>query len=157
MFIEFEGESQLDRAQRTIRAMLKGQSPEGSVMSRSSSRCILVLVVSAATTAACASGPATPSTSRPAPDATRQQQNSVASEAIKNSPGEPIEKVLAGRVAGVQLGRASDGSLPVQIRGATSWNTDTQPLYVIHGVPIVPGPGGALSGINPYDIEKIEG
>ena len=126
-------------------------------MSRSEIQFLLVLVLAAATTAACASGgPATPSTSRPAPDAPRQQQNSVASETITNSPGEPIEKILAGRVAGVQLGRASDGSLTVQVRGATSWNTDNQPLYVIDGVPIVPGPGGALSGINPYDIEKIE-
>jgi TonB-dependent SusC/RagA subfamily outer membrane receptor len=125
-------------------------------MSCSAARSILVLLVAAATTSACASGGgATRSTSSPTPDATKPP-NTVASETIKNSPGDPIEKVLAGRVAGVQLGRTADGSLTVQIRGATSWNTDNQPLYVIDGVPISPGPGGALSGINPYDIEKIE-
>jgi TonB-dependent SusC/RagA subfamily outer membrane receptor len=31
-----------------------------------------------------------------------------------------------------------------------------EPLYVIDGVPIQPGPGGALSGLNPYDIETID-
>jgi TonB-dependent SusC/RagA subfamily outer membrane receptor len=29
-------------------------------------------------------------------------------------------------------------------------------LYVIDGVPITPGPGGSLSGINPSDIASIE-
>jgi TonB-dependent SusC/RagA subfamily outer membrane receptor len=115
----------------------------------------MMLAVVAAATSACGSsgGASTPSTA-PAPDASKR--NTVGSDAISNSAGEPIEKVLAGRVAGVQLGRASDGSLTVQIRGATSWNSDNQPLYIIDGVPITPGPNGALSGINPYDIEKIE-
>ena len=44
----------------------------------------------------------------------------------------------------------------MQIRGSGSLNADTQPLYVIDGVPITPGPGGSLSGINPYDIASIE-
>jgi TonB-dependent SusC/RagA subfamily outer membrane receptor len=59
-------------------------------------------------------------------------------------------------VAGVRLGRTPDGTLTVQIRGATSLNSDAQPLYVIDGVPITPGPGGSLSGINPSDIASIE-
>jgi TonB-dependent SusC/RagA subfamily outer membrane receptor len=118
------------------------------------SRHWLLLSVIAAVSA-CSSAPATPSTSpAPAPDAAKR--NTVGSDAITNSAGEPIEKILAGRVAGVQLGRAADGSLTVQIRGATSWNTDNQPLYIIDGQPITPGPNGALSGVNPYDIEKIE-
>jgi TonB-dependent SusC/RagA subfamily outer membrane receptor len=29
-------------------------------------------------------------------------------------------------------------------------------LYVVDGVPIQPGPGGSLVGIDPYDIESIE-
>jgi len=82
--------------------------------------------------------------------------NVVSADAISNSNGQPIEKILAGRVAGVQLGRAADGSLTVQIRGATSWNGNSAPLYVIDGVPIAPGPGGSLAGINPYDIASIE-
>ena len=94
----------------------------------------------------------------PAPDAQQQQTkvpNVVDADAIASAQGQPIEKILADRVAGVRLGRASDGSLTVQIRGA-SMSGDTQPLYVIDGVPITPGPGGSLSGINPYDIQSIE-
>src|SRR5215467_4593708 len=114
----------------------------------------VVFVVAAIVTSACSSGGAsTPSTS-PKPDASKR--NTVGADAIASSSGEPIEKILAGRVAGVQLGHAADGSLTVQIRGATSWNSDNQPLYIIDGVPITPGLNGALSGINPYDIEKIE-
>jgi TonB-dependent SusC/RagA subfamily outer membrane receptor len=81
--------------------------------------------------------------------------NVVDADAIASAQGQPIEKILADRVAGVRLGRASDGSLTVQIRGG-SMNADNQPLYVIDGVPITPGPGGSLSGINPYDIQSIE-
>jgi TonB-dependent SusC/RagA subfamily outer membrane receptor len=85
-----------------------------------------------------------------------KKANVVSSETIANSSGQPIEKILADRVAGVRLGRAPDGSLTVQIRGSGSLNSGTQPLYVIDGVPITPGPGGSLSGINPYDIASIE-
>ena len=92
----------------------------------------------------------------PAPDAQQPKvPNVVDADAIAAAQGQPIEKILADRVAGVRLGRASDGSLTVQIRGG-SMNADNQPLYVIDGVPITPGPGGSLSGINPYDIQSIE-
>ena len=80
----------------------------------------------------------------------------VDSQAIANAAGQPIEKILADRVSGVRLGHAADGSLTVQIRGAMSWSTEGQPLYLIDGVPITPGPGGTLSGINPLDIASIE-
>ncbi len=43
----------------------------------------------------------------------------------------------------------------MRIRGRNSFRADDRPLYVIDGVPINPGPGGALTGINPYDIESI--
>jgi TonB-dependent SusC/RagA subfamily outer membrane receptor len=75
---------------------------------------------------------------------------------IERSPGDPIEKVLAGRVSGVALMRRPDGGIAVRIRGTTSVNGNTEPLYVIDGLPIVPGPGGSLTGINPYDIESIK-
>jgi len=91
----------------------------------------------------------------PDPQPTTKVPNVVDADAIAAAQGQPIEKILADRVAGVRLGRASDGSLTVQIRGG-SMNSDNQPLYVIDGVPITPGPGGSLSGINPYDIQSIE-
>jgi len=47
------------------------------------------------------------------------------------------------------------GAISVLIRGAASFYGGSQPLYVVDGVPIQPGPGGTLVGINPYDIESI--
>jgi len=31
-----------------------------------------------------------------------------------------------------------------------------EPLFVVDGVPIAPGPGGTLSWLNPHDIASIE-
>jgi TonB-dependent SusC/RagA subfamily outer membrane receptor len=44
----------------------------------------------------------------------------------------------------------------VRIRGATSINSSTEPLYVIDGVATQPGPNGSLPGVHPYDIETIQ-
>jgi len=88
--------------------------------------------------------------------AAAKKPNVVGSDVIEASSGQPIEKILADRVAGVVLGRTADGSLTVRIRGANSFSADKEPLYVIDGVPITPGPGGSLSGINPSDIASIE-
>ena len=49
-----------------------------------------------------------------------------------------------------------NGGIAVRIRGAVSFSGDTEPLYVVDGQTIEAGPGGALMGINPGDIEKIE-
>ena len=81
--------------------------------------------------------------------------NTVTAEDIQRHPGEPIEEILAGRIAGVDVRRTPDG-IAVRIRGQTSLRGDSEPLYVIDGIPIQPGPGGALVGINPYDIESIK-
>src|SRR5438105_4490694 len=57
---------------------------------------------------------------------------------------------------GVMVIRAADGSVSVRIRGTTSIRGSNEPLYVIDGVEIQPGPGGSLTGINPHDIATIE-
>jgi len=128
-------------------------------MSPSVSRSVVVLIAVGAASACVHHAPAPAEASEaaaPAPAPAAKGRNTVTSEAISNSAGQPIEKILADRVAGVRLGRTPDGTLTVQIRGATSLNSEAQPLYVIDGVAITPGPGGALSGINPYDIASIE-
>ncbi len=78
----------------------------------------------------------------------------VTSEDIDRQRGTSIEEILADRVAGVQVTRAP-GGIQVLIRGATSIRGDNQPLYVIDGVPVEPGPNGFLP-IQPYDIESIK-
>jgi TonB-dependent SusC/RagA subfamily outer membrane receptor len=80
----------------------------------------------------------------------------VTGEEIVRTPGQPIEVILMNRFPGVVVTRASDGSLAIRIRGMTSIYGNNLPLYVIDGVPIEAGPGGALFGINPYDIDTIE-
>jgi TonB-dependent SusC/RagA subfamily outer membrane receptor len=80
----------------------------------------------------------------------------VTADEIARQPGQPIEQALMGRFPGVTVTRAPDGSMSVRIRGTTSINGSNEPLYVIDGVEIQPGPGGSLVGINPYDIATIE-
>ena len=79
----------------------------------------------------------------------------VTSEDIQRAPGQSIEEILKGRVAGVTVTQTG-GGIAVRIRGATSIYGSNEPLYVLDGVPITPGPGGSLTGIDPYDIESIE-
>jgi TonB-dependent SusC/RagA subfamily outer membrane receptor len=88
----------------------------------------------------------------PEPSAPR----AVTAEDIRRNPSKPIEELLASRFPGVTVTRTPDGSIAVRIRGTTSVHGSNEPLYVIDGIPIEPGPGGSLFGINPYDIESIE-
>lgn len=67
-----------------------------------------------------------------------------------------IEKTIAAHVPGVLVTRTPDGGIAVRIRGNASIGANTEPLYVIDDMPINPGPGGALTGINPHDIASIE-
>jgi len=89
-------------------------------------------------------------------DAPEPGEPAVTAEDIERAPGKPIEELLMTRFPGVQVTRASDGGLAIRIRGAMSMHGSDEPLYVIDGVPIRPGPGGSLFGINPYDITSIK-
>ena len=91
-----------------------------------------------------------------APDQSRPRGRTVTAEDIQRTPGKPIEELLMSRFPGVVVIRTPDGGLAIRIRGATSIHGSNEPLYVIDGLPIRPGPGGSLAGINPYDIESIE-
>jgi TonB-dependent SusC/RagA subfamily outer membrane receptor len=74
---------------------------------------------------------------------------------IERNPGAPIEQVLEAKIPGIQVSRATTGGVVIRIRGASSFYGSNQPLYVIDGTPMEPGPGGALIGVNPYDIDTI--
>ncbi len=91
-----------------------------------------------------------------APEQSRPPRRTVTAEDIERAPGRPIEELLMIRFPGVVVTRTPDGSIAVRIRGTTSIRGSNEPLYVIDGVPMPPGPGGGLTGINPYDIESIE-
>ena len=87
-----------------------------------------------------------------------------------------FDKLLQGRAAGVQVvsnSAAPDGAVSVLIRGASSFNSSSEPLYVVDGI-IISTESNAnlftqgqdnsgsneatngLMGINPQDIASIE-
>jgi TonB-dependent SusC/RagA subfamily outer membrane receptor len=93
----------------------------------------------------------------PDPSPTRPLTGTVVTaDDIDQSPNQPIEKVLQARVPGVTITVTPSGWLSVRIRGATTINASSEPLYVIDGLPIQPGPDGSLVGINAHDIASIE-
>ncbi len=67
-------------------------------------------------------------------------------------------KVLrAGSSPGLNITHTGNGEIAVQLmRGPSSFYSSNGPLYLVDDVPYKPGPGGALVGINPYDIESIK-
>jgi TonB-dependent SusC/RagA subfamily outer membrane receptor len=95
----------------------------------------------------CASGGAPPAAST---------NSTVSGQELEANPGEPIEKILQSKVTGVMVRRTNDGGIALQIRGATSFDGTDAPLYLVDGGPFEPGPGGALTGVDPYNIESIK-
>jgi TonB-dependent SusC/RagA subfamily outer membrane receptor len=93
----------------------------------------------------------------PAPRPSPRDNSAVTSEEIQRhgASDEPLEKILQGRVAGVSVTRTADG-IAVRIRGGSSVYGNSDPLYILDGMPIQPGPNGALTGLNPNDIESIK-
>lgn len=99
----------------------------------------------------CSSGKRTsrPEPVQPADQATMTQRD------IDRSAGDPV-KALQAKAPSLLISRAPDGSISVQIRGPSSFSSGNEPLIVIDEVPYTPGPGGALRGVNAYDIESIK-
>jgi TonB-dependent starch-binding outer membrane protein SusC len=100
---------------------------------------------------------------------TTKRNNSTASTTVKaeqfqKGPIVGAEQLIQGRVSGVQVttggGEPGGGSL-VRIRSGASLNANSDPLYVIDGVPVEVGGGGAIGGrnalaaINQNDIESM--
>ncbi|MCE7040290.1 TonB-dependent receptor [Dyadobacter sp. CY312] len=94
--------------------------------------------------------------------------STVSAEQIKNIPSPSPDQLLQGRSPGVQVSAGSGepgSSIMVRVRGATSINASSEPLYVIDGVPIVSQnlarttfgqPSNPLADLNPSDIESME-
>lgn len=80
--------------------------------------------------------------------------NVVYGDDSRDRPVTNVLEMLRGKVSGVEVYQ-SRGGLKVKIRGAASFNTNTEPLYVIDGMPIITA-DGIIPGLNPYDVEKIE-
>ncbi|MEO6547668.1 MAG: SusC/RagA family TonB-linked outer membrane protein, partial [Ferruginibacter sp.] len=90
-------------------------------------------------------------------------QTSVSAKDIEKTVNTTIEQALQGRTAGVYITQNSGqpgGGISVAIRGVSSINGNTEPLYVVDGVQIQGGgttnSSNPLAGINPADIEDIQ-
>jgi TonB-dependent starch-binding outer membrane protein SusC len=89
----------------------------------------------------------------------------VKQEQLQDIPELSFDKMLTGKVAGVQVTSTSGqpgAASQVRIRGTSSLNAGNEPLYVVDGIPVMSGDqsyftntGNALASINPNDIESI--
>ncbi len=95
---------------------------------------------------------------------------SIRGEELLRTNPTSINQALQGKMAGVMVNQA-DGApgagINIQIRGANSFTTSTEPLYVIDGIPFnaggAPGTDAAtkqtnnpLNLINPRDVVSVE-
>jgi TonB-linked SusC/RagA family outer membrane protein len=94
----------------------------------------------------------------------------ISGEAVSTAKEANLATTLAGKMAGVQVTRSANGaggSSRVVIRGTNSLVGNSQPLYVIDGIPMdntnpnSPGSSGGIdygdgiSNINPEDVESM--
>ena len=89
----------------------------------------------------------------------------INSDKIRDIPETSIDKMLSGKVAGVQVTSTSGqpgSDSQIRIRGISSILAGTDPLFVIDGVAVMTGnqsyytnTGNALSALNPNDIESV--
>lgn len=79
----------------------------------------------------------------------------VSNRQYKNQTVQRVENILQGRTPGVEVTATSGmpgASMKVRVRGTTSINKSSDPLYVIDGIISSSG----LDGINPSDIQSME-
>jgi TonB-dependent starch-binding outer membrane protein SusC len=97
--------------------------------------------------------------------------SSVKGAEIQNVSVSSFDAALQGRIAGAQITQSSGipgSAVRLRIRGQSSVSGNSEPLYVVDGVPITTGDfskrdgsanginGNALADINPNDIESME-
>ena len=81
--------------------------------------------------------------------------SSVKAEALANNPASDFRQALAGKMPGVQVTVPSgdpEGSVSIRVRGVSTVNAGSNPLYVVDGVPMERG----FANLNTNDIESIE-
>lgn len=89
----------------------------------------------------------------------------VSEDQIKSIPVTSPEKLLQGKMAGVQVNNSTGqpgGATQIRIRGISSINASNEPLYVVDGVAVASGDyssmtstGNQLASLNPNDIASI--
>lgn len=92
----------------------------------------------------------------------------MTAKSIEDVPVASVDKMLQGRVTGVQAGSASGqpgGFANVRVRGVSSINGVTSPIYIVDGVRVANGSLGTANGtsnltnilanLSPDDVESI--
>lgn len=91
----------------------------------------------------------------------------VSAKDIRNFPAPSFESAIQGKAAGVVVesgsGKVGQG-IKIRIRGTSSISANSQPLYVVDGLPVTSNslsdptndPTNPLIDINPNDIESVE-
>lgn len=84
---------------------------------------------------------------------------------LAEAPISSVDKMLGGKMAGVQVTTQTGqpgASSEIRIRGISSLNAGSSPLWVVDGIPVESGnqsyftnTSNAMSAINPNDIENI--
>lgn len=81
--------------------------------------------------------------------------SSVKAEALANNPASDFRQALVGKMPGVQVTTPSgdpEGSVSIRVRGISTVNAGSDPLYIVDGVPMERG----FANMNTNDIESIE-
>ena len=85
----------------------------------------------------------------------------VTAEDFAKYPNEPIERIIARKVPGVEVVRVPSGGNMLRLRGAMTLpdaesgaQVDKPPLYVVDGVPIRT-PDGTLPPLEPQDLDSV--
>ena len=79
----------------------------------------------------------------------------VKSEKISNRPSANFADALQGQVAGLQVFTSSgepSENVSMRMRGVSSINSSTEPLFILDGSPIS---SGVFTALNPSDIENV--
>ncbi len=90
--------------------------------------------------------------------------SSLGADALKNAGGASVDNALQGRVAGVQASTTSGqpgAPAKITIHGTSTLTGNSEPLYVVDGMPLGGGTdksasSNPLASINPADIESME-
>ena len=80
---------------------------------------------------------------------------SIPKERLEMVPNLNVAQAIQGAIPGIQIQQTASGASPtesIMIRGRNSIQASNTPLIVVDGIPY----GGALSDINPNDIQSIE-
>ena len=80
---------------------------------------------------------------------------SVKAEALANNPATDFRQALVGKMPGVQVTIPSgdpEGNVSIRVRGISTVNAGSDPLYIVDGVPMERG----FANLNTNDIESIE-